>query len=252
MHHIKEYNQSPLVLVNGYGLDKSSWRSQVDFFSSTFQVELYDFMFREDVKRKNAEYLKVCVDEIGDFINSLPYSKVHFVGQSVAGMLGLALSVKQPSLFKSLTMIGSSPCYINKKDYFGGFGQEDVDTVFWQMSKDYLGWLFDFSKLATQGHSEIADYMVRVLETKNPAESLFILRAIFELDFRHLLNKVSVPSYIISLTNDPIVPQDVSKFMSAAINGSKLKFIEGAGHHPQMSHADIINEEIQGFISGIN
>ena len=55
-------------------------------------------------------------------------------------MIGLLAANKAPERFLAHVMIGPSPCYINDRDYTGGFAREDIDELLATVENNYLGW----------------------------------------------------------------------------------------------------------------
>jgi|SRR5579859_4588395 len=81
---------------------------------------------------------------------------------------------------------------------------------------------------------------------------LAILRSGFaEIDLRDLLPDVSVPTLLLYGDADVRSPKDVAEAMHAAIPGSRLVFLPGAGHLCDVEAPEPFNSEVRGFLRKI-
>jgi sigma-B regulation protein RsbQ len=115
-----------IMFAHGYGCDQSMWRHVYPSFLDNYKVVLFDYVGSgsSDVTAFNtARYssLRGYALDILDIIEELSLKEVNFVGHSVSSMIGALASIESPDRFRTLTMIGPSPCYINSGDYEGGW-----------------------------------------------------------------------------------------------------------------------------------
>src|SRR5262245_38241974 len=71
-----------------------------------------------------------------------------------------------------------------------------------------------------------------------------------EIDVRHVLPSIRVPSLILHRTEDACLPVEGSRFVARAIPGAKLVELPGRDHLPFVGDQDAILDEIQEFLTG--
>jgi pimeloyl-ACP methyl ester carboxylesterase len=78
-----------------------------------------------------------------------------------------------------------------------------------------------------------------------PGEALAILRMNMEIDVRHVLPAIRVPTLILHRTGDRLTPVAQARHMAEGILGAKLVQIPGADHSPYVGDSDAIAAEIE-------
>ena len=105
-----------LILQHGNGLSSNFWRSWVPYLSRFYRV------VRPDVRglgQSSADFnlereftLDHCVGDLVDIIGALGAESVHFCGESIGGVLGIALAATHPQRVRTLSLV-STPAFIN-------------------------------------------------------------------------------------------------------------------------------------------
>jgi pimeloyl-ACP methyl ester carboxylesterase len=66
-----------------------------------------------------------------------------------------------------------------------------------------------------------------------------------------LLAQINCPTLIVVGEHDVITPVAVSREMHAAIRGSRLEIIAGAGHMPPVEQPEAFSSVLTGFLNGL-
>jgi class 3 adenylate cyclase len=72
-----------------------------------------------------------------------------------------------------------------------------------------------------------------------------------EIDIRHILPAIRVPTLIIHNVGDRAVPVQASRYMAERIPGAKYVELPGNDHLPFVGNADAILDEIEEFLTGV-
>ena len=72
-----------------------------------------------------------------------------------------------------------------------------------------------------------------------------------EIDVRHVLQAIRVPTLILRGSQDTVLPIDVAPYVADRIPGARLVEVPGAGHLATGRAAVAINEEIKRFLSEV-
>jgi pimeloyl-ACP methyl ester carboxylesterase len=85
-----------------------------------------------------------------------------------------------------------------------------------------------------------------------PAGITAALRAMAERsDAAPLLPQIDCPTLIVVGEHDAITPVAVSREMHAAIRGSRLEIIAGAGHVPPVEQPEAFSNVLGDFLNGL-
>jgi class 3 adenylate cyclase len=91
--------------------------------------------------------------------------------------------------------------------------------------------------------------MLRFGSSPGALESLHRMNK--EIDVRHVLPAVRVPTLILHGSEDTIVPLEVAQYMAAQIPTARIAEIPGAGHLAFGKYADAIVGEVEGFVTEV-
>lgn len=86
----------------------------------------------------------------------------------------------------------------------------------------------------------------------SPGSILALMRVNYELDVRHLLPSVRVPTLILHRTGDALVPVAAGRYLAEHIPGARYVEIPGIDHMVVDNETqDIIADEIEEFLTGV-
>lgn len=246
-----------LVFGHGFGVDQQSFSQIVPAFEQDYRIVLYDNAGggKSDLSSYSYERYETLEGYVTDLMSIMAFvqgTHTTFIGHSVSGIIGLMAANRQPQLFDKLVLVGSSPRYLNDQQhsYIGGFDDAALKALFEAMQTNYEAWVIGFSPMAMRNEDrpELARAFAGSLQALRPDIALAVAKAIFLLDHRQELPKVSHPTLIVQTANDIIVPPVVSEYMERHIPGSKRIKINAEGHFPQLSAPHELIAALQSFV----
>ncbi len=236
----------PLILLHGLFGDLSNFGPLMSKFSDYFQVytlqlPLYTLPILSSNIKSLAEYLK-------DFINYKKFTKVHLLGNSLGGHVGLVYAVKDIQKIKSLVLTGSSGLYENA---FGGSFPRREDKSF---LRERIQKTFYDPNMVTD---ELVDNCFEVVNNKEKLiRILHYAKSAIRHNMRKQLSLIQTPACLIWGKNDTITPPEVAVEFEEKLPDSELFWIDKCGHAPMMEHADVFNQMLykwylsRGFLEG--
>ncbi len=245
-HRARLIGSGPRLVVfsHGLGTDQSAWDAIIERLPADVSALAYDLPgagpllppgFDPDDYSSIADY----ADDLLKLLDELGIPRCTFVGHSVSGMIGVLAAIEEPARFEQLVLLNASPRYLNAEGYTGGFDQAELDGLFAAMSANYQAWVAGFAPAAVgvDVPEAIVDFSAGLLAMR-PDVTAKIARMIFTSDLRHVLPMVSVPTLLIHAREDMAVPAAVGQFLHASIAGSRLAWIDTAGHLPHLAAPD--------------
>jgi sigma-B regulation protein RsbQ len=246
----------PMLLMHGFGCDQAMWSKMAPSFAADFQVIQYDLTgmglsdyHAYDLARHSK--LEGHADDLIEIIESVKLEPMVVVAHSVSSVIAGLAAIKRPDLFKSLVMIGPSPCYVDKPPYRGGFSAADIDGLLATMEDNYAGWAGQLaSMVAGTQESDEAEGQLRDRFCRNDPEiSRHFARVTFLSDNRDDLRHIKIPTLIIQSSRDIIAQPFVGEYVNQKIAGSKLALIDCTGHAPHMTHPEATSQAVRDFLA---
>ena len=95
-------------------------------------------------------------------------------------------------------------------------------------------------------------YLGRLERTAaSPGAALSLVRMNADIDVRHLLPSVTVPTLVLHRVGDPMIAVEHGRELSARISGAKYVELAGDDHVIQEGDAEAILDEIEIFLTGV-
>jgi class 3 adenylate cyclase len=88
------------------------------------------------------------------------------------------------------------------------------------------------------------------MQSASPAEAIAFMRMAFEIDVRHVVPSVKVPTLILHRAGDPVCHVENARWLERHIEGSRYVELPGIDHVPWIDGEDLL-AEIQEFLTGV-
>ena len=238
----QEGGETPIVFLHGVGSDKSVWRLQLDHFGRTRRAIALDYPGYGDsdpapagtTRDDYAAAVLAAMDAMG-------IVEAHVCGLSLGGVIAIAMHAAAPERCASLVIADS-------------FAVHPDGPAIYERS---IAASADMRALA-EGRADVllaqpADPAVRseVIETMariDPAAFRIGAEAVWLADQRDRVAAIDVPTLVIVGEEDKVTPPDLSRGLAAAIPGSQLHVIPGAGHLANIEKPSAFNGLVEQFI----
>ncbi len=234
--------KQPMMFIHGFGCDQNMWRYITPRFLDTHKIVLLD-----NVGAGNSDisaYDKIKYGSLDGYANDileicreLNLYDIILVGHSVGAMISTLSAIKEPERFEKLILIGLSPCYINDKDYFGGFDRADVDAMLHYMETDYMSWSGTFASfiMGNTDKPSLGEELANSFCDTNSDIAKHFARVTFLADNRPDLPYLQTKSLLLQCSQDMIAPEEVATYLKRTIKNATLINLKATGHCPNLS-----------------
>jgi len=217
-----------LVLSNSLGTTHRMWDKQIDLWSRHFKVVRFDTRGHGASPVPAGPYtIDHLADDVIALLDRLNLDRVHFVGLSLGGMIGMRLAARNPERVDSLTVMCTSP-YMPPAE----------------------SWTDRARVVRAQGAQAIADVVVRrwytsALYESDPArmaEAREVIsstpregyascaEAIATMDLRSDLPNIVAPTLAIAGADDPATPPPDLQLIADSVKDGRLLVVRHAAH----------------------
>jgi pimeloyl-ACP methyl ester carboxylesterase len=170
------------------------------------------------------------ITDMRAFLDALGLQQVHYVGESIGGILGVAFAARWPERLKSLT-ICNSPTAIRAPAEKALSGQHgNVQRALATGGSRGWGRLLIEQKIISGKNPAHIEWVVNEW-SKTPTHVLQgITRTLDGADTTPLLPQIKVPTFILAPARSPITPLADQLTMRTLIPNARIAVVEGPGH----------------------
>ncbi len=205
-------NSLPLVYASGWAHHRNSMAELARLVAGNGNSVCCGF----DTPSDPAE---IVLDEIRKFS-----SPAVAVGWSMGGMAMLQAVIEQPSFFKALVMINSTPSFCARRGYPHGVEPRILRAMKRRLGQDRTGTLRDFARMLYSSE------FVMPQCTFDGAALEAGLNYLEHTDLRGSLDAVELPVLVLHAAGDEVVPFEAGRFLHQNLRNSRLVRLEGAMH----------------------
>ena len=237
--YVSEGAGEPLVLLHGLFGALSNFKDLVDYFKGNYNVvipilPLFDLGLLDTSVGGLAKHVQKFIDTMG-------FQKVHLLGNSLGGHVGLVYTLKHEHKVASLTLTGSSGLFEN------GMGETYPKRGDREFIRRKTELTFYDPKVASE------DLVDEVFDIVNNRLKVIKIIALAKSAIRHNLGDelkdIKIPTCLIWGKNDTITPPMVAEEFHSLLLGSELHWIDKCGHAPMMEVPHEFNEILSGFLA---
>lgn len=239
----------PLVLLHGYvGDGPTTWQRQLDGLCDEFTVVAWDAPGAGRSSDPPEEYgMTGYADCLAGFVRALGLDQPHVAGLSFGGALALELVRRHRAIPKTLILASA---------YAGWAGSLPTDMteqrlrqalVLSELSPDeFVGTLLP-TMFSEGTPAQSVDAFGAALHGFHPVGFRAMARACAE-DLRDALPLVKIPTLLIYGDSDVRAPLTVAEDLHAAVAGSTLVVLPGAGHVCNIEAPEAFNTAVRTFL----
>jgi pimeloyl-ACP methyl ester carboxylesterase/class 3 adenylate cyclase len=192
------------------------------------------------------------IDDLRAVMDAAGSRRAALLGYSEGGPMSLLFAATYPDVVSHVILIGSYPRRLKAPDFHCGIERTDLERRaketeehwgeplrvdgFFPSRKDdpaFRNWWSRFLRLSATGNSAAA-----------------VLRANIEIDVRHLLGSVRVPTLVLHAKGDRVIPVEAGRYMADRIPGARFAELPSEDHLPWLGGLDTIPSQVQEFLTG--
>ena len=238
----------PLVLVHGFPMDRRIWAAQASALAGVARLIAPDLRgFGETPGAGAAATMDDYADDVLALLDALGLRTAVVGGVSMGGYVAMALHRRAPDRVRALVLVDTrggpdSAEGRSARDAMIAMAREKgAGAVAQQMIGRLVTPGFD-----AQRRKALTDLMA-AQSVDGIAAGLAAIRD--RPDSRPGVARVAVPTLVVCGAEDVITPPAESEALHAAIPGSRLVLVPGAGHLPNMERPREFNKALRGFVA---
>jgi len=238
----------PVVLVHPVGLDLTYWGGQVEVLCGEHDVVAYDLPGHGRSPGSPADWtLDQAADLLAQVVRSVGSDGAHLVGLSVGGMICQALTLAQPGLVRSLTLIDTAAAFAEE----GRAGMRARARMAREggmqavLPSTLQRWFTDDT---VARRPDLVDRVTKTLLADDALVHAAMWDMISALDLVTELHRITCPTLILVGEHDPSSPPSAARVLQQSIAGSEMHVIPDTSHMAPLEKPDAINGYLVDFL----
>lgn len=234
---VEEGEGEPLILLHGLFGALSNFKDLFDHFKSRYKVIIPMLPLFELGLDTGVGSLAKYVQK---FIEVREFDKVHLMGNSLGGHIGLIYTLSHQEKVRTLTLTGSSGLFEN------GMGETYPKRGDYEFIRKKTELTFYDPAVATK---ELVDEIYAIVNNRLKAIKIIALaKSAIRNNLSEELRDIKVPTCLIWGKNDTITPPMVAEEFKKLLPNSELHWIDKCGHAPMMEVPGEFNKILSTFL----
>jgi len=246
-------NGVPLLMIHGFPLDRTVWRSQIEGLQSVARVIAPDLRgFGQSGDAPETMTMDDYAADLKALLDALSLTQAVVCGLSMGGYAALAFLARYPAVVKGLILANTRAAadsdqarearYANARKVY----DDGVPSIAEAMLPKML-------TPATLDHRPtLRTYVYAMMARQRPGGVAAALRGMAARpDRSEWIKSINIPTLIVTGSADTLVPAAESEAMARAIAGSKLVVIPGAAHLSNIEDPEAFNTAVGKFIGNL-
>src|SRR5215203_5947118 len=193
------------------------------------------------------------MEDVHAVMDAVGSERAVLIGVSEGGPMCSLFAATYPEKTTALVMIGTYAKRIRDDDYPWGVSSEEREAFFEQMRRDWgkpVGIEERAPSLAAD--EEFRNWWAEYLRMgASPGAAVALTKMNAEIDVRHVLPLVRVPTLVIHRSGDLCLKVEEGRFVASLIPASKYVELDGIDHLPFVGNQEEVLDEIEEFLTGM-
>lgn len=191
------------------------------------------------------------MDDVRAVMDAVGSDRAALFGISEGGPMSLLFAATYPARTAALVIYGSYARRAWAVDHTFGRTVEDMDRVLDTIEREWGGPVgMDIWAPSMIGDERLRHWWANYLRlAASPGAAMNVMRMNMEIDVRHVLPSVRVPTLIVHRTGDRLTFVEQGRYLAERIPGARLAELPGDDHMPFLDSDQII-DEVEEFLTG--
>ena len=171
-----------------------------------------------------------------------------------AAFAALLLAASHPRHVARLVLFGASPSWIQSSDLPDEWSPEQWESDLRSYDRissageAVAGWIRDAAPSLADDEPSRRSLTSLIFNTVSPGAGATESRFLSQVDLRHVLPTIAIPTLVLRRDGDDMIPASSSRFLAEHINGATYTEVPGRDAMPWIGDQEPVLEAIEGFL----
>jgi pimeloyl-ACP methyl ester carboxylesterase len=250
-----------IVFVDGFVTNRHvyweepAYRRFCERLGSFARVILFDKRGTGLSDRVQAGSLEERMDDVRAVMDAVGSERAALIGESEGGPLSMLFAASHPDRTVALVLAGAEVKEETTDDWPWGEGTRAEFEEWMPGLAERWGKAGAFARAILPSRGEdpgLAEWAGRLeVQAASPAAAEAFIRMAFDIDVRHVVPAITVPTLIVHSVDDNVCHVENARFLAQRIPGARYVELPGGDHVPWGEHAETILAEIRELLTGV-
>jgi pimeloyl-ACP methyl ester carboxylesterase len=245
----------PVLFIHGFPLNRRMWAPQIEFFSIQVQVIAPDLRGHGESEATEGPFeMEMLAEDCHALLESTGVTQpVVLCGLSMGGYITLAFYRKYPERVAGLVLAATRAGADSEA------GKQNREKAAREAQEKGVTSIVDgmLPKMLAPGtYQHRPELVKRVREIMAQTSVGGVIGALLGMkdrpDSTPLLGGIRVPTLVLHGADDQIIPPGEAEAMHAAIHGSQLEIVPGAGHLLNLEQPERFNVALAAYLASLS
>jgi class 3 adenylate cyclase len=193
------------------------------------------------------------MDDVRAVMDSVGSERAAFFGVSEGGPMSILFAATYPQRTSALILYGTYARRMWAPDHPWGRTDSEMQAILERMERNWGKDAFLELWAPSIANNDEANRAVAAFQrlAASPGAALTVLRLTSQIDVRHVLPVIRVPTLVMHRTGDRVTRLEQGRHLAEHIQDARLVELAGDDHIPWVGNGDAIIDEIEEFLTGI-
>jgi pimeloyl-ACP methyl ester carboxylesterase/DNA-binding CsgD family transcriptional regulator len=192
------------------------------------------------------------MDDVRAVMDAAGSTRAALLGSTEGGAICALFAATYPARTSALVMYGSYAKRLWAPDYPWGPTEDERARFYQTLTRQWGGpAILEYAAQSKLDDEHFCRWWAGYLRrSASPGAALALTMMNSEIDIRHVLGAIRVPTLILHRTGDPLCPVEGARYLAETIPGARLVELPGNDHLPFVGDVDAIVDAVQEFLTG--
>jgi pimeloyl-ACP methyl ester carboxylesterase len=193
------------------------------------------------------------MDDISAVMDEAGSQRAALLGGAEGGPICALFAATFPERTSALILVGSYARRTWAPDYPWGLEEEAQQRILQGYERNWGKKDFGLSTLAPTavGDERFAEWYAQACRfAGTPSSARAWFQVTMEIDIRDVLPAIRVPTLVVQLSGDRVIPVQAGEYLATHIPDAKYVVLDGIDHLPVTAGAGAVVDEIEEFLTG--
>jgi pimeloyl-ACP methyl ester carboxylesterase len=193
------------------------------------------------------------MDDVRAVMDEARVERATLIGMSEGGPMNLLYSATYPQRTHALVLMSTYARMAWAADHVFGVTSDNFDALIRRIAEQWgRGVMLGSMAPGFADDAGVRQFWARYQRlAASPGAAVALMQMAREIDARHVLPVVKVPTLIIHRQGDRFIPVEHGRYTARQIRGAKYLELPGDDHLPWLGDANVVLDEIQHFLTGV-